>query len=53
MDQAQGKELDLGQPNLTGPGPKPDINSPFNELGSCGNTFSKAAEKRVGLRQEM
>ena len=53
VDRAQGRELDLGRPNRTGPGPKPGINSPFNELGFCGNTFSKAAEKRVGLRQEM
>ena len=53
VDRAQGKELDLGRPNRTGPGPKPDISSPFNELGYCGPTCSKAAKKGVGLRQEM
>ena len=53
VDQAQGRELEVGQPNRMGPGPKPSISSPFNKLGSCGHTCSKAAEKGVGLRQEM
>ena len=45
VDRAQGRELEVGQPNQTGPGPKPSISLPFNELGSCGHTCSRAAEK--------
>ena len=46
-------ELDLGRPNRMGPGPKPGMSCPFNELGSNGNTGPKATEKKVGLRKEM
>ena len=53
VDRAQGRKLEVGQPNQTGPGPKSSISSSFNELGSCGHTCSRAAEKGVGLRQEM
>ena len=53
VDRAQGMELDLGRPNQMGPGPKPGMSFPFNDLGYCGNTGSKATEKKVGLRQEM
>ena len=51
--RAQGMELDLGRPNQMGPGPKPGMSFPFNDLGYYGNTGSKATEKKVGLSQEM
>ena len=53
VDRAQGKELVLGWPNQLGPGPKPGMRSPFNELGSCGNTECKATEKKGERRQEI
>ena len=53
VDRAQGKELVLGRPIRSGPGPKPDMRSPFNELGSCGSTEGKATEKKVKRRQEI
>ena len=53
VDRAQVMELVLGRPNQMGPGPKPDMSLPVNELGSCGNTDSKAPEKKVELRQEI
>ena len=53
VGRAQGRELGLGRPNRTGPGPSPNISSPLHELGSCGPTCSEAVEKRVGLSQEL
>ena len=51
--RAQGLELVLGRPNRMDPGPKPSMNLPVNELGSCGNTDCKSTEERVVLRQEL
>ena len=53
VDRAQCNELVLGWSNQLGPGPKPGMRSPFNELGSCGNTECKATKKKGERRQEI
>ena len=53
VGRAQGRELGLGRPNRTGPGPSPNISSSLHELGSYEPNCSEAVEKRVGLSQEL
>ena len=53
VDRAQGRELGLGRPNRSNPGPTPNFTSSLLELGSCGPTYSEAVEKGDGLCKEV
>ena len=49
--RTQGKEVDSGRPTQTGPGPKTNISSSLEELGSSGPICSEGVEMGAGMNQ--
>ena len=49
--RTQGKEVDSGRSIQTGPGPKSNITSSLEELGSSGPTWSEGEELGAGMSQ--
>ena len=49
--RTQDKEVDSGRPIQTGPGPKTNISSSLEEMGSSGPTCSEGVEMGAGMNQ--